>query len=466
MRLALAAIAFIIAAGVPYSDGMLAHASPRIDVALAASRTGAYDNALIADTALKYVGRWGGEACRDAGKLDNGNTARTVGGYGAGQCRTFVNCILWLVSGGTQYPTGTYFQSFLSVGGKEIKKESDLSKGDIVQWGNGLHTYIIVGHLHDDVFNVVDSNSDGKSETVAGPHQRKVVLGTRQRAFRMGRISAPARAAEEDGSGPVRAYLYYTQTGSYIYTHPRVQIIRSGQVLVDEPVPPYRPAYNTTVQPAWPVTAPSTKRHSLTVRDLDADGEPEVMVELTWGGAHHVTWSRVYRYDRAKRRYLASVHFWGDPGFELKQLNRDPRPEWLSADPRFQGRFACEGCSGVPLQVWTYRAGRWQDITRAFPTRIRNDAAHWWRVYLSERGKSVPERTARMASALVRGWLAAWAGDEELLGRHRQVITALDRARRRGDLAVEGIELDVRGNASTYIRQLLRFMRRAGYIRA
>ena len=66
----------------------------------------------------------------------------------------------------------------------------------------------------------------------------------------------------------------------------------------------------------------------------------------------------------------------------------------------------------------------------------------------------------------VRGWLAAWAGDEELLGRHRQVITALDRARRRGDLAVEGIELDVRGNASTYIRQLLRFMRRAGYIRA
>src|SRR5437588_11064599 len=134
---------------------MLAHASPRIDVALAASRTGAYDNALIADTALKYVGRWGGEACRDAGKLDNGNTARTVGGYGAGQCRTFVNCILWLVSGGTQYPTGTYFQSFLSVVGKETKKKSNLSKGDTVQCVNALHTYISFVHRHDDVFTVV-----------------------------------------------------------------------------------------------------------------------------------------------------------------------------------------------------------------------------------------------------------------------------------------------------------------------
>ena len=63
---------------------------------------GLYDNAAIADKALSYVGRWGGEACRDAGKLDNGNTGTTVGGYGGGQCRTFVNCILWMVSSQTQ----------------------------------------------------------------------------------------------------------------------------------------------------------------------------------------------------------------------------------------------------------------------------------------------------------------------------------------------------------------------------
>jgi hypothetical protein len=460
VRLLLATLAVVLPGTLVHADDVLSNVARRVERARAASRTGAYDNALIAETALRYVGRWGGEACRDAGKLDNGNTGRTVGGYGAGQCRTFVNCILWLVSGGTQYPTGTYFQSFFDAGGKEVKKESDLAKGDIVQWGNGLHTYIIVGHLHDDVFNVVDSNSDGKSEIVAGPHQRKVALSANQRAFRMGRISAPARAAEEHGLGPVRAYLYYTQIDSYSYSHPRIQIVRSGHVMVKEAVPPYRPGYNTTVEPAWPANASWTKRHSLTVRDFDANGEPEVMVELTWGGAHHATWSRVYRYDRANGRYLGSVRFWGDQSFRLEQLNRDPRPEWLSRDPRFQGRFACEACSGIPLQIWTYRAGRWQDITRSFPARITTDATRWWRAYLSERGKSTAN-----AGENTRGRLAAWAADEELLGRHRQVVTALGQARRRGDLALEGISADVLGSPSTYIQQLLRFLRKTGYIR-
>jgi hypothetical protein len=125
---------------------------------------------------------------------------------------------------------------------------------------------------------------------------------------------------------------------------------------------------------------------------------------------------------------------------------------------RFQGEFACEACSATPIQIWTYRAGRWQDITRAFLARINTDAARWWRDYLSDRGKQLPN-----AGDNNRGRLAAWAADEELLGRHRQVITALDRARRRGDLTVE--DSDVLGSPSTYIRQLLRFLRKTGYIR-
>jgi hypothetical protein len=61
---------------------------------------GSYDNAKIADIALGYLGKWGGEACRTAHKLDNHSTGKTVGGYGAGQCKTFVNCVVFLASGG------------------------------------------------------------------------------------------------------------------------------------------------------------------------------------------------------------------------------------------------------------------------------------------------------------------------------------------------------------------------------
>jgi murein DD-endopeptidase MepM/ murein hydrolase activator NlpD len=272
-------------------------------------------------------------------------------------------------------------------------------------------------------------------------------------------LRAPTRPKEQRRSGPVQASLYYTQTGSYTYSDVRVQIARAGQAIVDEAVPPYRPAYNSNVEPAWPVHVTWTKRHSLTVRDLDADGEPEVMVELTWGGAHHATWSRVYRYDRAKRHYLASVHFWGDPNFKLKQLNRERRPEWVSADVRFQGRFACSACSGLPLQIWAYRAGLWHDVTRAFPALIASDAARYWRSYLSARDEAVP-------GGNVRGVLAAWAADEELLGRHHQVLAALEHARRRGDLALGGTDDDVWGTPSAYIQRLLRFLRKAGYIHA
>jgi hypothetical protein len=153
---------------------------------LRASSQGSYDNAAIADKALTYVGRWGGEACRDAGKLDSNGT--TVAGYGGGQCRTFVNCVLWLVSNGSQYPTGTYFQSFLDNGGQEITDINNLVKGDIVQSGDGVHTFIIVSHISGDTFDVVDSNHN-LDEMVNHYHRSGVVLNSDIRAFRMGTVN-------------------------------------------------------------------------------------------------------------------------------------------------------------------------------------------------------------------------------------------------------------------------------------
>ena len=145
---------------------------------------GTYNNATIADKALSYVGQWGGKACGEAGKLDANGT--TVAGYGGGQCRTFVNCILYMVSGHTQYPVGTYFQSFLDNGGKEIIGLNSLVKGDIVQIGDGTHTFIIVARVSGSTFTVVDSNNDLR-ETVT-TYNRVVALGPTVRAFRMGTI--------------------------------------------------------------------------------------------------------------------------------------------------------------------------------------------------------------------------------------------------------------------------------------
>jgi len=170
-----------------------------------------YPNATIADKALTYVGQWGGNACRDAHRSGltgsttvypvraskvkpNGTIDPNYGGDG--QCRAFVNCIVWMASNRTQWlggkPDGTYFGAFLAAGGQEIKSVADLAKGDIVQSGNGVHTWIVVRRISGNIFNVVDSNHDYK-ETVLN-YNRAITLTPSIRAFRMGTIK-PSRPA-------------------------------------------------------------------------------------------------------------------------------------------------------------------------------------------------------------------------------------------------------------------------------
>lgn len=178
------ATALIVAAG-----GLAIVASP----ARAVEGSGNYQNATIADAMLKHVGSWGGEVCRDAGKLDNGNTGTTVGGYNGGECRTAVNCAVFAASGGAQYPVGgggDYFAGFINAGGVEITNAADLVKGDIVQKYvsvNDLHTYVIVGKTNTGLFDVVDSNYSFDHKIRR--RTTGITLSGTVRAFRMAKVT-------------------------------------------------------------------------------------------------------------------------------------------------------------------------------------------------------------------------------------------------------------------------------------
>jgi hypothetical protein len=145
--------------------------------AVHAGATGEYTNAKIADTALGYVGQWGGNACVDAQKP----------GDSSGQCRSFVNCVVWMASNHVQNLGGAdYFRPFRREGGKRITSISDLRKGDIVQDGEGAHTFIIVKHVRGHVFSVVDSNHVYRERV--RQYNRPVSLSSWTRAYRMGAI--------------------------------------------------------------------------------------------------------------------------------------------------------------------------------------------------------------------------------------------------------------------------------------
>ena len=99
--------------------------------------------------ALRYVGQWGGNACRDAGKFQSG------------QCKQYVNCVVFIASAGRYYPAPGYQDAFARVA-IEVSAQNAL-RGDIVQIGNSdsdrpLHTAIVLQNNHNGTFEVVDSN--------------------------------------------------------------------------------------------------------------------------------------------------------------------------------------------------------------------------------------------------------------------------------------------------------------------
>jgi hypothetical protein len=262
--------------------------------------------------------------------------------------------------------------------------------------------------------------------------------------------AAPSAAPKEQVSlGVVQASLFYDRNKKdtpWSFTNLRLQIAREGAVLLDQPVPAYPGHTSYGVVPAG-----YGDHRSVSVRDLDGDGEPEVLLDLYWGGAHCCFWSRVYRYDAAAGTYTAALHFWGDPTYRVKDLNGDGKPELVTADDRFAYRFAAFAFSGMPVQAWSFAGGTFTNVTRRFPNLIARDAAAMWRLYLGARKEHE-----------VRGFLAAWAANEYALGHAKAVDRALARSLRRGELKTAYGPSD----PHAFIRGLKRFLRSTGYLRS
>ena len=123
----------------------------------------------------------------------------------------------------------------------------------------------------------------------------------------------------------------------------------------------------------------------VTVRDLDGDGEPEVLIDLFTGGAHCCFYTVILRYDGGT--YRGTVAFWGDPDYSLRaDLDRDGRPELVTADDRFAYAFTFYAASVLPIRIESYDHGTLTDVTSRFPSLVRAEAASLCAEYLKERG--------------------------------------------------------------------------------
>src|SRR5215203_4249151 len=137
-------------------------------------------------------------------------------------------------------------------------------------------------------------------------------------------------------AGSVRATITWRNARYFEAKDLRLRITRSGV-----------PALDTK---RLGVDRPQTIR----ARGLDANGEPEVMVDFYTGGAHCCFYSRLYHFDGST--YVVFKHLWGDFTYGLHDLNGDGAPELQSVHDRFAYAFTSYAASAFPLQIWEYEA--------------------------------------------------------------------------------------------------------------
>jgi len=270
--------------------------------------------------------------------------------------------------------------------------------------------------------------------------------------------ASPAAAktnTESDTSGQVTASLTYdyktTRYGSYDFNNARVQIMRGGVTLVDEVL-----GKECDYCTPWPASGAQKGVSSVNVADLDADGEPEVLVDLYSGGANCCWYSESYRFDADQNKYIKKLL---RPGlsfpYTLKDLDGDGVPEFRSVDYRFAYKYGSNADTPRPLRIFDWNAGKLIDVTIGFPKLAAQDAADMYKGYLHYR---------KVKDVNVRGLLAAYLADSYNAKNGRTAWRRLVAAYRRGDVDKK-IAGDAGPHGKAYLTSLRRFLTKLGYLR-
>ena len=271
-------------------------------------------------------------------------------------------------------------------------------------------------------------------------------------------LAATGPRSETATVGGVTATLTYTMKSEYEASDVRLAITRDGvpATLQDgaDPAAGCKQCQDAIPIGALGLDGDDTK--SLTLTDLDGNGEIEVIVDTYTGGAHCCSVSAIYGWDPATSQYRHLVQFWGDPGYVLKDLGGAPGQELVSADDRFAYEFCAYACSALPVLIYRYQDFALVDVTKEFPLQMR--------IQDRELHKSIT-RAARHRDQrfVIRGLYPALCANLYRLGEgascRRQLQSALDR----GWLVQAPGDAGIWPGGEKYIRTLLATLKKYGY---
>ena len=241
--------------------------------------------------------------------------------------------------------------------------------------------------------------------------------------------------------GSVKAELSYEQVaidGIPQTRNVRLKIHRAGQWVFDQ-----APTINEYDRPLIELFGDQNDR-GFTVQDLNGDNDPEVIADMFTGGAHCCRYSLIYQYDRNQKQYVESRRDWGNLGYQLRDLDRDGKSEFYSADDRFAYAFTSYAASAFPIQILRFENGTVVDVTRQYPKEVYSSAYQLWQAY---------QRIKAEEGAEVKGVLAAYLADKYLLGQQEDGWNQLKTVYQESDRA-------------EFFGKLRQFLKETGYERA
>jgi hypothetical protein len=283
----------------------------------------------------------------------------------------------------------------------------------------------------------------------------RVLLAT---SLACGLLGAPALAAKPAANpGATQTHVQTAQSGtlsaSYSFTErsfrfasEQLTIRDAGQVVYQEPV--RAPECDSGCSPEG-IGGGSNPLKFVT---LQPGGSPSLVLSLFSNGAHCCSVAQVFSPSPSGTWTVGSYDF-GDPGFRLTDLAHVGVDDFLTADDRFAYAFTDFAASGLPVMVISYAGGQFQNVTRSYPALIRQDARDWLRAFKDQRRSGYGDTT---------GVIAAWAADEDELGRSATVDRYLATQARAGHLNSGLGNLVPQG--FKFVRALRRFLAKRGYL--
>jgi hypothetical protein len=251
--------------------------------------------------------------------------------------------------------------------------------------------------------------------------------------------SAWARTSSQSATtGGVTATFTYDASGLQV-TNPHLRIVRGGQTAYDQPV-----SANACGSLCGP-GAFGAHQSSVRVIRLEPGGQPDVILELFSGGANCCFVDQVFSPSPLTGAYVKTEHEFVSAGATLRRLGSAHRWRFVSADDSFKYAFTDGADSADPIQIWSFSAGAFHDVTRGYPNLIAADAARWLKLFHRHTSTGL-------------GLIGAWAADQELLGHDKRAQSTLVTEAHRGHLR-DG------AHGKRFIRRLNRLLHQLGYRR-